>query len=166
MGEQNPDQAGVMTGTPLWPDLAGRIDGDHHVLGVRVYFEDTDFSGIVYHANYLRFMERGRSDYLRLLGVHHAALDAGDDGEVLAFAIARMEIDFLKPARIDDVLEVRTWFIGSGKGVRFEIAQEVRRDETLLIKARGTAVVVNRDGRPRRLPPRLRDLLDTSKKTQ
>ena len=142
-----------------WPDIAGRIDGDHHVLGVRVYYEDTDFSGVVYHANYLRFMERGRSDYLRLLGVHHAALDAGDDGEALAFAIARMEIDFLKPARIDDVLEVRTWFIGSGKGVRFEVAQEVWRGGTLLIRAKGTAVVVNRDGRPRRLPARLRDLL-------
>ncbi|MEZ5839131.1 MAG: tol-pal system-associated acyl-CoA thioesterase [Hyphomicrobiales bacterium] len=147
-------------GTEAWPDLAGRIDGGRHVLPVRVYFEDTDFSGIVYHANYLKFMERGRSDYLRLLGVHHAALDAGAEGEPLAFAIARMELDFLKPARIDDVLQVVTRFEGAAKGVRFEVAQEVWRGAELLVRARGMAVVINREGRPRRLPAVLRDLID------
>ena len=77
-----------------WPDLAGRVAADergrHHVLPVRVYFEDTDFSGVVYHGSYIGFMERGRSDFVRLLGVAHAALDAGDHGEQLAFAVHRI----------------------------------------------------------------------------
>ena len=145
--------------TGRWPDLAGRLEDDHHLLPVRVYYEDTDFSGVVYHANYLRFLERGRSDYLRLLGIHHAALNARDGDEALAFAITRMELDFLKPARIDDLLEVLTWFLGSGRGVRFQVRQEVRRDDALLVRATGTAVVISRSGRPRRLPQRLRRLL-------
>ena len=142
-----------------WPDLAGRLDRGGHVLPVRVYYEDTDFSGVVYHANYLRFMERGRSDYLRLIGIHHTELGAADEGEALAFAIVRMEIDFLKPAKIDDLLEVYTVFKGADRGVRFHVTQEVRRGETLLVRASGTAVVINDVGRPRRLPAALRDRL-------
>ncbi|HOV02843.1 MAG TPA: YbgC/FadM family acyl-CoA thioesterase [Hyphomicrobiales bacterium] len=149
-----------MTTRGAWPDIAGRIEDGRHLLAVRVYFEDTDFSGVVYHANYLRFMERGRSDYLRLLGIHHSALDAGAEGEALAFAIIHMELDFLKPARIDDVLEVVTHFAGAVTGVRFEVEQEVRRGSDVLVRARGTAVVINREGRPRRLPATLRALLE------
>lgn len=134
-----------------WPDLAGRIEAGSHVLPVRVYYEDTDFSGVVYHASYLRFMERGRSDFLRLSGVHHAALDAGDAGERLAFAVRHMEIDFLKPARIDDVLEVVTACV-EARGARIVLEQSVRRSATVLVGARVTAAMINAAGRPRRLP--------------
>src|SRR6188508_2533283 len=94
-----------------WPDLAGRIVADafgrrRHVLPVRVYFEDTDFSGLVYHASYVRWCERGRSDFLRLIGNDHQALFAGAAGrEPAAFVVRRMGIEFLRPARIDEVLE-------------------------------------------------------------
>lgn len=141
-----------MTGSDaLWPDLAGTMRDGAHVLPVRVYYEDTDFSGVVYHANYLRFMERGRSDFLRLCGIHHSALDAGAEGERLAFAVRHMDIDFLKPARIDDVLEVLT-ICTQARGARLILDQEVRRSADVLIKARVTAAVINPDGKPRRMP--------------
>src|SRR5688572_17964045 len=79
-----------------WSELAGRIEGKKHVLPVRVYYEDTDFSGVVYHASYLRFCERGRSDCLRLLGIHHHELQAGG----LSFVVRRMVCDFIGPALI------------------------------------------------------------------
>ena len=86
--------------TSDWPDLAGQIEGETHVLHIRIYFEDTDFSGRVYHARYLHFLERGRSDYLRLLGISHRELAV----EGAAFAVRHMEIDFLKAAEIDDLV--------------------------------------------------------------
>ncbi len=137
-----------------WPDLTGRIDGTEHILPVRVYYEDTDFSGVVYHAAYLKFMERGRTELLRMLGVHHHELDAGKHGEPLAFAVRHMDIDFLKPARIDDVLEVYT-DISEVKGVRLFISQRVMRGDEILIKASVTAVAISAEGKPRRLPTEL-----------
>src|SRR3954470_10635517 len=106
-----PDASGASSGG--WPDLAGRVvsdaDGRRHVLPIRVYFEDTDFSGLVYHASYVRWCERGRSDFLRLLGGDHRRLIDGSGGTApAAFVVRRMSFDFLKPARIDEVLEVET----------------------------------------------------------
>src|SRR3954454_13403592 len=89
---------------PETSGLSGRLTPAGHELSQRVYFEDTDFSGRVYHARYLHFMERGRSAYLRLLGIHHRELA----GEGLTFAVSRMDIEFLRPASIDDVLTVQT----------------------------------------------------------
>jgi len=144
-----------------WPDLAGRIEGQVHKLPIRVYYEDTDFSGIVYHANYLRFAERGRSDFLRLAGVHHTDLFEGEDP--VAFAIHRMEIDFLKPARIDDRLEVHTRYVRVS-GARIEAEQEIMRlaGEDVpepIWRARVLAAVLDGAGRPRRLPVSVRDAL-------
>jgi acyl-CoA thioester hydrolase len=144
-----------------WPDLAGRIDGQTHCLPVRVYYEDTDFSGIVYHANYLRFAERGRSDFLRLVGVHHT--DLFEDAAPLAFAIHRMEIDFLKPARIDDRLEVRTRYVRAS-GARIEAEQTILRlaegaEPEPIWRARVFAACLDPGGRPRRLPAGVRDAL-------
>ncbi|MDP2151751.1 YbgC/FadM family acyl-CoA thioesterase [Parvibaculum sp.] len=144
-----------------WPDLAGRIEGQVHKLPIRVYYEDTDFSGIVYHANYLRFAERGRSDFLRLAGVHHTDLFEGEDP--VAFAIHRMEIDFLKPARIDDRLEVHTRYVRAS-GARIEAEQEIMRlaGEDVpepIWRARVLAAVLDGAGRPRRLPVSVRDAL-------
>ena len=85
-------------------------DGRHH-MQIRVYYEDTDFSGIVYHANYLRFMERGRTNHLRLMGAEQHALFAEAQAETpgFAFVVRSMQIDYLKPARMDDVLDIVTW---------------------------------------------------------
>jgi acyl-CoA thioester hydrolase len=128
-----------------WPDLAGRIDGGRHVLAVRVYYEDTDFSGAVYHANYLKFCERARSDCLRLLGIHHHRLEG------LGFVVRRMVCEFLRPARIDDVLEVETRFIELA-GARMELEQKVRRRGESLFEALVTAALVDAQGKPRRVP--------------
>ena len=94
-----------MNAAPLRP-AAGRHTAEGHVLPVRVYFEDTDFSGVVYHASYLRFMERGRSEFLRALGLVQSAMAAGD--APVLFVVRHMAIDFLKPARLDDLLVVET----------------------------------------------------------
>src|SRR3974390_2176746 len=90
--------------------LDGEIVDGRHIQHVRVYYEDTDFSGIVYHANYLRFMERGRTNYLRLLGADHRALFEETEQEApgFAFVVRTMHIEYLKPARMADVLEIVT----------------------------------------------------------
>src|SRR5215213_546691 len=90
--------------------LDGEIRDGRHLQPVRVYYEDTDFTGVVYHASYLRFMERGRSNYLRLLGADQRALfqEAEKEAPGFAFVVRSMTIDFLKPARMDDVLEIIT----------------------------------------------------------
>ena len=140
-----------------WPDLAGRIEGGRHVLPVRVYFEDTDFSGLVYHTSYLRWCERGRSDFLRLLGVSHAELIApGDSAEPAAFVVRRLEIDYLRPARIDDVLEVLTECAEIG-GAHILLTQQVNRDGVTLCKMLVKVVLVGRSGRPMRMPAPARD---------
>lgn len=130
--------------------LCGELTDEGHRLTQRVYYEDTDFSGLVYHARYLQFLERGRTDYLRCLGVEQSAL-IGIDEEGLIFVVHRMEIDFKAPARMDDVLEVRTTTTKAG-GAKMVLEQEIRRDGDLLIVAKVVIAVVNRNGRPRRLP--------------
>lgn len=141
-----------------WPDLAGRLDGDRHRLAVRVYFEDTDFSGIVYHANYLRYLERGRSDFLRLCGVHHADLADGTHGLTIAFAVRTMALEFKAPARIDDILEVETRLIRA-TATRLSLVQQVMKGGQVLVRAEVEAVVISPDGRPRRLPKPILALL-------
>jgi acyl-CoA thioester hydrolase len=135
-------------------NIAGRLTDTGHELRQRVYFEDTDFSGRVYHARYLHFMERARSDYLRLLGVHHRELAQ----QGLAFAVRHMEIDFLKPASIDDVVTVDTTPLET-RGARVVLAQEVLRGAEHLIRARVTVALVGSAGRAVRLPPEVRKAL-------
>ncbi|MCI5074608.1 tol-pal system-associated acyl-CoA thioesterase [Oricola sp.] len=140
--------------------LSGRmIDGGHELVA-RVYYADTDFSGAVYHARYLEFLERGRSDYLRLLGVHHTDLQAGQTGETLYWVVRRMEIDFRAAARIDDILTIRTQVAETGKA-RIRMAQEIRRGDDLLVTARVEAAVINAEGRPRRFPQEWAVLFET-----
>ena len=143
-----------MTMSEAWPDLAGRIAGDAHILPIRVYYEDTDFSGAVYHANYLKFCERARSDCLRLLGIHHHKLEG------MGFVVRRMTCDFLKPARIDDLLEVHTKFVEQA-GARMELGQRVMRAGEALFEARVTAALVDAQGRPKRLPREMAAVLVT-----
>jgi acyl-CoA thioester hydrolase len=134
----------------------GWMDGREHVLPVRVYYEDTDFTGVVYHGNYARYFERGRSDFLRLMGVGHAELLAREDPA--AFTVSRLEIDFRRPARIDDALEVRTVYDGI-KGPRLFIGQRVLRNGELLAQAKVTVAVIDMAGRPRKPPPGMLDTL-------
>lgn len=136
--------------TPITVYLSGEIVDGVHILTQRVYYEDTDFSGAVYHARYLHFMERARTDSLRCLGVEQSALfEASDEG--LAFMVHRMEIDFKAPARMDDIVTIRTQTEKAG-GAKMILQQEIRRGEQVLIAAKVVIAVVNRTGRPRRLP--------------
>ena len=133
--------------TERWPDLAGRIQGEVHIMPIRVYYEDTDFSGAVYHANYLKFCERARSDCLRLLGIHHSEMHG-----TASFVVRRMVCDFLKPALIDNLLEVETRFVEFG-GARMELVQTVMRIGEKLFEAQVTVALIDGKGKPKRLPP-------------
>lgn len=151
-----------------WPDLAGRViedaHGRHHVLPVRVYFEDTDFSGFVYHASYLRWCERGRSDFLRLVGNDHRALIAGAAGtEPAAFVVRRMALDFLRPARIDDVLLVETR-AKETTAATLTLDQHIIRAGTVIFTAQVMVALVSASGKPMRLAAALRDALKTDKR--
>ena len=134
----------------------GVFEGREHRLPVRVYYEDTDFTGLVYHANYLRFFERGRSDFLRAAGVGHAELLEAQPP--LAFVVAEMTVKFLKPARIDDALTVRTRYEAI-KGPRLIIEQAITRGDEVLCTAAVVAVCIHLDGRPRRPTAALFDKL-------
>ena len=129
---------------------AGAFHGREHILPVRVYYEDTDFSGVVYHANHLRFFERGRTDALRTVGVSHTELLA----DSLAMVARRMQIDWLRPARVDDALTVHTLFLAA-RGARMTLAQRIERGGEVLATARIEVALIGLDGRPRKLPPDL-----------
>lgn len=140
---------------PFAAHLSGRLEGGIHLLPVRVYYEDTDFSGIVYHANYLRFLERGRTEFLRAAGVDQSTLHA--EGEGLAFAVRRMTIDWLKPARMDDVVTVETR-TAEIRGASLLILQRILRGEEVLVTAE-VRVAAIAGGRPVRIPDGLRAVL-------
>jgi len=150
-----------------WPDLAGRLIADgggrRHVLPVRVYFEDTDFSGLVYHATYLRWCERGRSDFLRLMGNDHQALIAGAGGrEPAAFVVRRMHLEYLKPARIDEVLEVTTR-AKVATAASLTLDQRISRGGVDLFTADVLVVLVSASGRLLRLSTAVREALQIGK---
>jgi acyl-CoA thioester hydrolase len=143
---------GVAHMTPLDGEIR---DGRHHQQ-VRIYYEDTDFSGIVYHANYLRFMERGRTNYLRLIGADHRALfeQAAAEAPGFAFVVRHMTLDFKKPAHMDDLLEIVTT-PEEVKGASVMLYQQVRRGEDLLVEAHVQVAFVS-GGRARPIPKPLR----------
>ena len=131
----------------------GRSEGKTHILPMRVYYEDTDVSGIVYHANYLRYMERGRSEFLRLAGVHHMVMMSGE--EPVAWTIRRVEIDYARPARLDDALEVHTRY-RTLTGARITGEQWIKRDGVDLVTAKIEAALITMTGKPRRIPEDVR----------
>jgi acyl-CoA thioester hydrolase len=139
--------------------LDGELRNGAHHMQVRVFYEDTDFSGIVYHANYLRFMERGRTNHLRLMGAEQHALfeQAHEETPGFAFVVRSMQIDFLRPARMDDVLDIVTWPV-MVKGASITLAQEVRRGEEVLVKAQVRVAFIS-DGKAQPIPKSLRALL-------
>ncbi len=136
--------------------LDGEIRDGRHVMPVRVYYEDTDFSGIVYHANYLRFMERGRTNFLRLLGADQRGLfeEAAQEAPGFAFVVRSMALEFLKPARMDDILTVTTW-PAEVKGASIMLHQTVSRGDDVLLEARVRVAFVS-GGRARPIPKALR----------
>jgi acyl-CoA thioester hydrolase len=139
---------------------SGRFEGKTFVFSVRVYYEDTDLSGLVYHATYLRFMERGRSELLRSSGLRHRGMLDAD--EPLVWAIRRVTIDYEKPARVDEALEVRTEVVKLSHA-RMWLEQRICRDGELLTRADVEACVITLEGKPRRIPShlaeKLRDLM-------
>ncbi len=146
--------------TNSWPDLAGRLIESRgrrtHILPIRVYFEDTDFSGLFYHASYVRWCERGRSDFLRLGGNDHRRLIDGTDGrEPAAFVVRRMSLEYLRPARIDDVLEVATSVKELGAATMV-LDQRIARDGRAIFEAEVTVVLVSVSGKPIRIARELR----------
>jgi acyl-CoA thioester hydrolase len=138
------------------PHLDGLISDGRHTMQVRVFFEDTDFSKVVYHASYLRFMERGRSNYLRLLGADHRALFEETESEApgFAFVVRSLTIDYFKPAFIDDVLDVIT-IPREVRGASITLLQECRRGADLLAEARVRVAFVS-GGKAQRIPKALR----------
>jgi acyl-CoA thioester hydrolase len=144
-----------------WPDLAGRIirddSGQRHILPVRVYFEDTDAGGVVYHASFVRFAERGRTDFLRLLGTDARRLiDGSDSREPAAFVVRRMSFDFARPGRMDDLLEVETRVKELG-AASVTLDQTISRDGQRLVSAEIVVVLVSISGKPLRLSDAVRE---------
>jgi len=136
------------SGMPLVRPHDGVLAGGAHLFAVRAYFEDTDLSGVVYHANYLRWFERARSDLLRVIGVDQRAAHAAGEG---AFAVSELTIRYRAPARLDDdvVIETRVDDLGAAS---CRLAQRALRDGVVLAEAQVRVGFVAPDGRPRRLP--------------
>lgn len=139
-------------------DTASPFDEQmQHWLKVRVYYEDTDFTGMVYHANYLRFFERGRSEFLRDAGVSHQSLLSRPDPA--AFTLTNVDVSYRKAARIDDQLLIRSRYTGTG-GARVLFEQAALRGEEIIAEAVVTAVMIHADGRPRRPIPEVVEQLE------
>jgi acyl-CoA thioester hydrolase len=143
------------------PALDGVIHDGQHFQAIRVYYEDTDFSGIVYHASYLRFMERGRTNYLRLLGADQRALfeEVAKEAPGFSFVVRSMNIDFRKPARMDDVLEIVTVPL-EVKGASVVLHQRVEREGETLVEATVQVAFVS-GGRAKPIPKALRAAMRT-----
>jgi acyl-CoA thioester hydrolase len=139
-----------------WHHLSGQIVEGSHRLPIRIYYEDTDFSGVVYHASYLRFMERGRSDFIRLLGIQQGMLFEQTEKEQpgFNFVVRSMKLDFFKPARIDDVIEVVTR-PGEIAGASILLQQTVMRGDEVLVDAE-VRIAFLCGGKPQRIPASLR----------
>jgi acyl-CoA thioester hydrolase len=136
---------------------AGRFEGKVHVLPIRIYYEDTDLSGIVYHANYLRYMERGRSEFFRCAGVARLATLDGD--EATAWTLRKVALEFLRPARLDDLIEVHTRAT-SLTGARMTADQRIYCDDRLLTHGEVEACIITFSGKPRRIPADTRAKLE------
>ncbi len=134
----------------------GSFDGKTHVLPISVYYEDTDLSGVVYHANYLRYMERGRTEFFRLAGISKMA--GLEEDEPTAWTLRSVQVDYHRPARLDDVIQVRTRLTGLS-GARMKALQRVTCGERLLVEGRIEACITTLTGKPRRLPKNVLETL-------
>lgn len=134
---------------------SGRFADGAHLLPLRVYYEDTDAAGIVYYGNWLRFLERGRTELLRLLGQEHSALR---EERNVHWVVRRCAIDYLKPARLDDTIEIVTR-CGELRGASLDMLQHACRGDEILVRAELTVACMGATGRPVRLPPLVRAAL-------
>ena len=134
----------------------GFLEGKVHVLPISIYYEDTDLSGFVYHANYLRYMERGRTEFFRLAGISKMA--GLDEEEPTAWTLRSVHVDYLHPARLDDIIHVRSRLIGLS-GARMQAIQRITCNETLLVEGRIEACITTLTGKPRRLPKKVQETL-------
>tara|TARA_B100001057_G_scaffold360395_1_gene362733 strand:+ start:317 stop:754 length:438 start_codon:yes stop_codon:yes gene_type:complete len=130
-------------------DLSGIIKKNTHFFQIRVFYEDTDFTGIVYHANYLKFAERGRTNFLRLLGINHSELMNANEPKY--FVVYKMNTKFLGSSTIDDLLEVRSNFIGV-EGIRLKINQDIFNDQKKVFSADIEFALLNKDAKPLKFP--------------
>jgi acyl-CoA thioester hydrolase len=135
----------------------GRFEGKVHILPIRIYYEDTDLSGIVYHANYLRFMERGRSEFFRCAGITRLAML--DQREATAWSLRRLSLEYMRPARLDDRIEVHTRATAL-TGARMAADQKIYCENRLLTHGKVEACIITLDGKPRRIPAEIRDKLE------
>jgi acyl-CoA thioester hydrolase len=142
--------------TPTEGPTTGRIENGQHVLPLRIYYEDTDAQGIVYYANWLRFLERGRTELLRMIGLEHSALRAASG---IDWVVRRCTIDYLKPARLDETIDIVT-ACGEMRGASLEMIQHVRRGEEVLVRAELLVACMGCSGRPVRLPLQARNALE------
>ena len=134
----------------------GHFEGKIHILPIRIYYEDTDLSGVVYHANYLRFMERGRSEFFRCAGITRLAML--DDAEPTAWTLRKATLEYLRPARVDDLIEVHTACTAL-TGARMNADQKIYLSGQLLTRGQIEACVITLSGKPRRIPEELRGKL-------
>jgi acyl-CoA thioester hydrolase len=134
----------------------GRFEGKTHILPIRVYYEDTDLSGVVYHANYLRYMERGRIEFFRLAGV--STMASLEDPEPTAWTLRHASLEFFRPARLEDQIEVRST-CPMLSGARMHADQKIYSGSTLLVHGKVEACVMTLTGRPRRIPSAVREKL-------
>ncbi|MEP6343274.1 MAG: YbgC/FadM family acyl-CoA thioesterase [Maricaulaceae bacterium] len=134
----------------------GWFEGRTHCYPLHIFYEDTDFSGLVYHANYLRYFERGRSSFLKLIGVAHSELWQDYD---IAFTIRKFEIEYKAPAKIDDHLLIKTTY-DKITGARLLISQECLKGDKLIARANCEAAVISKSGRPVRLPNDIKSKID------
>ena len=126
----------------------GPFDGRTHILPISIYYEDTDLSGVVYHANYLRYMERGRTEFFRMAGISRARLE---DDEPTAWTLRRIAVEYFRPARLDDQIAVHS-VLTEVSGARIKVLQRIRHGDTLLVAGRIEACITTLTGKPRRLP--------------
>jgi len=134
-------------------DAAGEFRGKTHILPIRIYYEDTDLSGVVYHANYLRFMERGRSEYFRCAGITRLA--QLEDPQPTAWTLKKASLEYHRPARLDELVEVHTRCTGL-TGARMTASQSIHRNGTLLVQGQVEACIITLSGKPRRIPEDIR----------
>ena len=135
----------------------GRFEGKTHILPVRISYEDTDLSGLVYHANYLRYMERGRSEYFRAAGITRLAML--EEAQPTAWTLRKAALEYFKPARVDDLIEVHTVCIGI-TGARMTADQRIYAQGVLLTRGQVEACIITLSGKPRRIPLEMRQILE------
>lgn len=135
---------------------AGRFEGKTHILPVRMYYADTDLSGVVYHANYLAYMERGRSEFFRYAGIMRLA--QLEEPEPTAWTLRKVELEYLRPARVDDLIEVHTR-LSALSGARMNAHQDIYLNGAVLTRGRIEACIITSRGKPRRIPKDMRDKL-------